>query len=185
MLICPLWANSGARQRTIGPYVVLAEFDHLVGGKQKFRRTGQAEHLWPSTWLTPVRSHTSVAGFHSFSILEHLTASAITSRHRAIPALACRPVPPELRFFETNIRCRNRVGPGSVFPISRLSFGKKDTAIMYEVPAQQTARTGSAKSLTLAAMSLGYGVVQLDVTIVNTALNSIGISLGGGISELQ
>ena len=29
-------------------------------------------------------------------------------------------------------------------------------------------------SLTLAAMSLGYGVVQLDVTIVNTALNSIG-----------
>ena len=27
-------------------------------------------------------------------------------------------------------------------------------------------------SLTLAAMSLGYGVVQLDVTIVNTALNS-------------
>jgi len=56
---------------------------------------------------------------------------------------------------------------------------------MYEVPAQQTARTGSAKSLTLAAMSLGYGVVQLDVTIVNTALNSIGMSLGGGISELQ
>src|SRR5580704_7325484 len=42
-----------------------------------------------------------------------------------------------------------------------------------------------AKSLTLAAMSLGYGVVQLDVTIVNTALNSIGSSLGGGVSELQ
>src|SRR5882757_3262392 len=40
-------------------------------------------------------------------------------------------------------------------------------------------------SLTLAAMSLGYGVVQLDVTIVNTALNSIGTSLGGGVSELQ
>jgi MFS transporter, DHA2 family, methylenomycin A resistance protein len=34
-------------------------------------------------------------------------------------------------------------------------------------------------------MSLGYGVVQLDVTIVNTALNSIGTALGGGISELQ
>jgi hypothetical protein len=29
-----------------------------------------------------------------------------------------------------------------------------------------------ARSLTLAAMSLGYGVVQLDVTIVNTALNA-------------
>jgi MFS transporter, DHA2 family, methylenomycin A resistance protein len=42
-----------------------------------------------------------------------------------------------------------------------------------------------AKPLTLAAMSLGCGVVQLDVTIVNTALNSIGASLGGGVSELQ
>ena len=30
-------------------------------------------------------------------------------------------------------------------------------------------------------MSLGYGVVQLDVTIVNTALNAIGTSLGGGV----
>jgi MFS transporter, DHA2 family, methylenomycin A resistance protein len=39
--------------------------------------------------------------------------------------------------------------------------------------------------LTLAAMSLGYGVVQLDVTIVNTALNAIGTSLGGGVAELQ
>jgi len=34
-------------------------------------------------------------------------------------------------------------------------------------------------------MSLGYGVVQLDVTIVNTALDRIGTSLGGGVSELQ
>src|SRR4029077_15806179 len=46
-----------------------------------------------------------------------------------------------------------------------------------------------AKSLwnswTLVDMSLGYGVVQLDVTIVNTALASIGASLGGGVSELQ
>ncbi len=40
-------------------------------------------------------------------------------------------------------------------------------------------------SLTLAAMSLGYGVVQLDVTIVNTALSSIGDTLGGGVAELQ
>src|SRR5207245_10722186 len=36
-----------------------------------------------------------------------------------------------------------------------------------------------------AAMSLGYGVVQLALTIVNTALNAIGTSLGGGVSELQ
>jgi DHA2 family methylenomycin A resistance protein-like MFS transporter len=42
-----------------------------------------------------------------------------------------------------------------------------------------------AASLTLAAMSLGFGVVQLDVTIVNTALDAIGRSLGGGVSELQ
>jgi DHA2 family methylenomycin A resistance protein-like MFS transporter len=42
-----------------------------------------------------------------------------------------------------------------------------------------------AKPLTLAAMSLGFGVVQLDVTIVNTALSSIGSSLGGGVAELQ
>jgi len=46
-------------------------------------------------------------------------------------------------------------------------------------------RPALAKSLTLAAMSLGFGVVQLDVTIVNTALNSIGTSLGGGVPELQ
>jgi hypothetical protein len=37
----------------------------------------------------------------------------------------------------------------------------------------------SAKALTLAAMSLRFGVVQLDVTIVNTALSSIGSSLEG------
>src|SRR5215471_6252095 len=46
-------------------------------------------------------------------------------------------------------------------------------------------RSRLAKPLTLVAMSLGYGVVQLDVTIVNTALSSIGTSLGGGVAELQ
>ena len=48
-------------------------------------------------------------------------------------------------------------------------------------------RAGSrlATSLTLAAMSLGYGVVQLDVTIVNTALDAMGRTLGGGVAELQ
>jgi DHA2 family methylenomycin A resistance protein-like MFS transporter len=49
----------------------------------------------------------------------------------------------------------------------------------------RTTSSALAKPLTLAAMSLGYGVVQLDVTIVNTALNSIGTSLSGGVSELQ
>src|ERR1700723_1482363 len=47
------------------------------------------------------------------------------------------------------------------------------------------APTHLSTSLTLAAMSLGYGVVQLDVTIVNAALGSISSSLGGGVSELQ
>jgi DHA2 family methylenomycin A resistance protein-like MFS transporter len=56
---------------------------------------------------------------------------------------------------------------------------------MYPVPARQIVSTRLAKLFTLAAMSLGYGVVQLDVTIVNTALDSIGTSLGGGVSELQ
>jgi MFS transporter, DHA2 family, methylenomycin A resistance protein len=45
--------------------------------------------------------------------------------------------------------------------------------------------SAKTKFLTLAAMSLGFGVVQLDVTIVNTALNSIGDSIGGGVSALQ
>jgi MFS transporter, DHA2 family, methylenomycin A resistance protein len=51
-------------------------------------------------------------------------------------------------------------------------------------PEPKPARSDLSTSLTLAAMSLGYGVVQLDVTIVDTALDSIGASLGGGVSEL-
>jgi MFS transporter, DHA2 family, methylenomycin A resistance protein len=41
------------------------------------------------------------------------------------------------------------------------------------------------QSLTLAAMSLGFGVVQLDVTIVNTALTTIGSGLQADIESLQ
>ncbi|MGY8711496.1 MFS transporter [Bradyrhizobium sp. 18BD] len=51
--------------------------------------------------------------------------------------------------------------------------------------ASPRASSQLATSLTLAAMSLGYGVVQLDVTIVNTALDAIGKTLGGGVAELQ
>ena len=54
-----------------------------------------------------------------------------------------------------------------------------------DTPASASERSAPMKSLTLAAMSLGYGIVQLDVTIVNTALSSIGETLGGGVSELQ
>ncbi|MBV8924569.1 MAG: MFS transporter [Bradyrhizobium sp.] len=52
-------------------------------------------------------------------------------------------------------------------------------------PEPTADRSRLSSVLTLAAMSLGYGVVQLDVTIVNTALSSIGASLGGGVAELQ
>jgi MFS transporter, DHA2 family, methylenomycin A resistance protein len=58
-------------------------------------------------------------------------------------------------------------------------------ATMSPAAPARSFQSGLAASLTLAAMSLGYGVVQLDVTIVNTALASIGASLGGGVAELQ
>src|SRR6201996_3585481 len=66
-----------------------------------------------------------------------------------------------------------------------LKFQSASAAPAGTSSARQPARSGLSTSLTLAAMSLGYGVVQLDVTIVNTALSSIGKSLGGGVSELQ
>src|SRR4051794_25453522 len=53
------------------------------------------------------------------------------------------------------------------------------------VPAASGSPSRLAASLTLAGMSLGYGVVQLDLTVVNTALHAIGTSLGGGVAELQ
>ena len=56
------------------------------------------------------------------------------------------------------------------------------------MPATQLAaraNVGLSESLTLAAMSLGYGVVQLDVTIVNVAVNSIGASFGDQVAGLQ
>src|SRR5258708_38456520 len=58
-------------------------------------------------------------------------------------------------------------------------------ALVTPAPETKPVRARLSTSLTLAAMSLGYGVVQLDVTIVNTALNSIGTSVGGGVAELQ
>jgi DHA2 family methylenomycin A resistance protein-like MFS transporter len=39
--------------------------------------------------------------------------------------------------------------------------------------------------LTVVALSLGYGVVQLDVSVVNVAIRPIGDALGGGIAALQ
>jgi DHA2 family methylenomycin A resistance protein-like MFS transporter len=61
------------------------------------------------------------------------------------------------------------------------------STVKYEAFGAGAPHAGSrlATSLTLAAMSLGYGVVQLDVTIVNTALDAMGRTLGGGVAELQ
>jgi DHA2 family methylenomycin A resistance protein-like MFS transporter len=39
--------------------------------------------------------------------------------------------------------------------------------------------------MTLIATSLGFCVVQLDVSVVNVAVKSIGTALGGGVSDLQ
>jgi MFS transporter, DHA2 family, methylenomycin A resistance protein len=64
------------------------------------------------------------------------------------------------------------------------SAAARQTFPVDRLPERRPQR-GVSASLTLFAMSLGYGVVQLDVTIVNTALDRIGTSLGGGVSELQ
>jgi MFS transporter, DHA2 family, methylenomycin A resistance protein len=45
--------------------------------------------------------------------------------------------------------------------------------------------TKSASRLTLLAMSLGFAVVQLDVSVVNVAVRPIGQALGGDVAVLQ
>jgi MFS transporter, DHA2 family, methylenomycin A resistance protein len=42
-----------------------------------------------------------------------------------------------------------------------------------------------SKPLTLLTMTLGFVVVQLDVTVVNVAIKTIGSSMGGSMSGLQ
>ena len=42
-----------------------------------------------------------------------------------------------------------------------------------------------ARTATLAAASLGFAVIQLDVFVVNVGVKQIGASLGGGTSALQ
>jgi MFS transporter, DHA2 family, methylenomycin A resistance protein len=54
-----------------------------------------------------------------------------------------------------------------------------------EAQKRVSAVTRRSKPLTLAATSLGFVVVQLDVTIVNVALPQIDSSLGGGVAGLQ
>lgn len=75
----------------------------------------------------------------------------------------------------------------SAFPHTKFHQGKAriGDARGRSVVTLPTRKSPLATSLTLAAMSLGYVVVQLDVTIVNVAINTIGASLGGALSDLQ
>ena len=41
------------------------------------------------------------------------------------------------------------------------------------------------RGLVLAAASLGFAVIQLDVSVVNVAIKPIGTALGGGVTGLQ
>ena len=51
---------------------------------------------------------------------------------------------------------------------------------------QRRRRTGNwPLTATLIATSLGFGMIQLDVTVVNVAVKEIGASFGGGITGLQ
>src|SRR5437764_1309608 len=43
----------------------------------------------------------------------------------------------------------------------------------------------TSKRLTLVALSLGFGIVQLDVTVVNVAIKQIGSGLHSGVSAMQ
>ena len=63
-----------------------------------------------------------------------------------------------------------------------LRFTENNRHISSSMPFNRLLRESS---LTLAAMSLGYGVVQLDVTIVNVAVNAIGASFHGNMAALQ
>lgn len=39
--------------------------------------------------------------------------------------------------------------------------------------------------LVLTALTLGFAVIQLDVSVVNVAVKAIGTGLGGGVSGVQ
>jgi DHA2 family methylenomycin A resistance protein-like MFS transporter len=56
------------------------------------------------------------------------------------------------------------------------------------VTTQQTEATHEhvkSRGWLLVAASLGFAVIQLDVSVVNVAVKSIGADLGGGVSDLQ
>jgi MFS transporter, DHA2 family, methylenomycin A resistance protein len=52
-------------------------------------------------------------------------------------------------------------------------------------PATAWTPRASRRGLVLAAATLGFGVIQLDVSVVNVAVKPIGAALGGGVASLQ
>jgi len=56
---------------------------------------------------------------------------------------------------------------------------------MSAVACRSAEQTSRERRLVLVATSLGFAVVQLDVSVVNVAMKPIGVALGGGISSLQ
>jgi MFS transporter, DHA2 family, methylenomycin A resistance protein len=65
-------------------------------------------------------------------------------------------------------------------------MGKADLseASVLGCPAIQRRRS-PRRGLVLAAATLGFGVIQLDVSVVNVAVKPIGAALGGGVTGLQ
>ncbi|WP_035656514.1 MFS transporter, partial [Bradyrhizobium sp. STM 3809] len=62
---------------------------------------------------------------------------------------------------------------------------RRSSPAALQVPVTPSPPSRIAGALTLTGMSLGFGVVQLDITIVNTALESIRIALAGDVAALQ
>jgi DHA2 family methylenomycin A resistance protein-like MFS transporter len=57
--------------------------------------------------------------------------------------------------------------------------------VAVQSPHRSPASACEAKRLTLIALSLGFAVVQLDVTVVNVAVKQIGAGLHSGVSAMQ
>jgi MFS transporter, DHA2 family, methylenomycin A resistance protein len=78
-------------------------------------------------------------------------------------------------------------------PNSARSPGSEGKETMTQNAARQSALATSGsgtrppprRGLVLAAATLGFGVIQLDVSVVNVAVKPIGAALGGGVSGVQ
>ena len=52
-------------------------------------------------------------------------------------------------------------------------------------PPRSGTRPVPRRGMVLAAATLGFGVINLDVSVVNVAVKQIGAALGGGVSGVQ